>query len=78
MLIQSYYSLSNKALQLLPVLEQFHLEMNAHTIEQMLLNDGEELKETGKYIQSVEKIKIGFGFLEENKRDLFLLLDKFL
>ena len=57
---------------------QFHLEMNDHTVEQMLLNDGHELTEEGKYIQTAEEIRSGFGFLEENKRDLFLLLDKFL
>ena len=57
---------------------QFHLEMNETIIEQMLLHDGEELKEEGSYIQSAEKIRDGFGCLEKNKQDLFLLLDKFL
>ncbi|MEO7531217.1 MAG: amidotransferase [Sediminibacterium sp.] len=56
---------------------QFHLEMNANTIEQMLLHDEDELREPGKYIQSIEEIKNGFVVLEDNKRDLFLLLDKF-
>lgn len=57
---------------------QFHLEMDDIIIEQMLLHDGEELKERGNYIQSAEEIRSGFDFLDKNKEDLFLLLDKFL
>jgi GMP synthase-like glutamine amidotransferase len=57
---------------------QFHLEMDEATIEEMLSHDGEELKEPGNYIQSAEEIRNGFGHLDANKRDLFLLLDKFL
>ncbi len=56
---------------------QFHLEMNENTIEQMLLHDEEELKEREKYIQSVAEIRDGYIWLEQNKKDLFLLLDKF-
>ncbi|MEO8174043.1 MAG: type 1 glutamine amidotransferase [Sediminibacterium sp.] len=56
---------------------QFHLEMNEAVIEEMLLHDAEELKEKGKYIQSAEEIRNGLEYLQENKRDLFLLLDKY-
>ncbi len=57
---------------------QFHLEMNETTIGQMLLHDGEELKEDGNYIQSAEEIRSGLTCLQKNKQDLFLLLNKFL
>jgi GMP synthase-like glutamine amidotransferase len=57
---------------------QFHPEMNEHTIGQMILHDGHELEEEGNYIQSAERIKDGFTVLDQNKKDLFLLLDKFL
>jgi len=56
---------------------QFHPEMNEDTIEQMLLHDGKELEEKGIYIQSVEAVRNGYVYLERNKRDLFVLLDKF-
>jgi len=57
---------------------QFHLEMNTTTIEQMLLHDGEELLESGNYIQPVAEIRNGYTWLEKNKEDLFVLLNKFL
>ncbi|HZX59696.1 MAG TPA: amidotransferase [Mucilaginibacter sp.] len=57
---------------------QFHIEMNETIIEQLLLHEGDELMEDGKYIQSVDEIRSGYGYLEKNKEDLFLLLDKFL
>jgi GMP synthase-like glutamine amidotransferase len=57
---------------------QFHPEMTRDTIEQMLQHDGAELEEKGKYIQSVDAIRKGYTQLERNKKDLFLLLDKFL
>jgi GMP synthase-like glutamine amidotransferase len=56
---------------------QFHPEMNEVSIEQMILHDGHELQETGNYIQSAGMIREGYGVLEQNKKDLFLLLDKF-
>jgi hypothetical protein len=57
---------------------QFHLEMNEQIIEQMLLHDGDELKEKGTYVQSAEEIRSGFGYFEQNRKDLFVLLDKFI
>ena len=56
---------------------QFHPEMNRDTIAAMVANDGNELCEEGKYIQSEEEINAGKTHLEQNKKDLFLLLDKF-
>lgn len=56
---------------------QFHPEMNEEAIEQMILHDGHELEELTGYMQSAEKIRSGCGILEQNKKDLFLLLDKF-
>jgi GMP synthase-like glutamine amidotransferase len=56
---------------------QFHLEMTEALIEQMLLHDDGELRDKGKYIQSIEEIRGGYTCLEENKRDMFVLLDKF-
>ena len=56
---------------------QFHLEMNEATMEQMLLHDGEESKEDGNYIQPEAEIRSGYIWLDKNKEDLFLLLDKF-
>ena len=56
---------------------QFHLEMNEQTIEQMLLNDGNELNENGAYIQSAEEIRSRYTFLEQNRKDIFVLLDQF-
>ena len=56
---------------------QFHLEMNEATLEQMLLHDGGELAEKGNYIQEVSEIRKGFGHLAENRKDMFVLLNKF-
>lgn len=56
---------------------QFHPEMNIDTIEQMLLHDGKELEEEGNYIQSVVQIKDQYSVLDQNRKDLFVLLDKF-
>jgi GMP synthase-like glutamine amidotransferase len=56
---------------------QFHLELNETAIEQMLLHDGEELKEDGNYIQSLSEIHNGYRWLGQNKEDLFVLLNKF-
>ena len=57
---------------------QFHLEMNEMVIEDMLVNDVHELNENGKYIQSAELVKLKCHYLLQNKKDMFLLLDKFL
>jgi hypothetical protein len=51
--------------------------MTEALIEQMLLHDDGELSEKGKYIQTIEEIRGGYTCLEENKRDMFVLLDKF-
>lgn len=56
---------------------QFHFEMNETVIEDMLLHDGQELEEKGKYIQSAYEIKKQYAYLHQNKKDIFLLLDKF-
>ena len=56
---------------------QFHLEMNETVLEEMLLHDGDELSEKGKYIQSKEEIRRGYTFLKQNRVDIFVLLDKF-
>jgi GMP synthase-like glutamine amidotransferase len=57
---------------------QFHPEMTVEAIEQMLQHDGAELNEKGKYIQCVDAIRKEYAHLERNKKDLFVLLDKFL
>jgi len=58
---------------------QFHPEMDLVSIEQMLLHDGHELEEKGNYIQQRETITTQYlATLTANKRNLFLLLSKFL
>jgi GMP synthase-like glutamine amidotransferase len=56
---------------------QFHFEMNESVIEDMLLYDGHELEEKGKFIQQPDEIRTQFQYLKQNQQDLFLLLDKF-
>lgn len=56
---------------------QFHFEMNKTVIEDMLLHDGHELDEEGNFIQTKETIRQQFHHLQQNKKDMFLLLDKF-
>ena len=56
---------------------QFHFEMNETVIEDMLLHDGHELDEKGPYIQTKEQIRGNYHSLQQNKKDIFLLLDKF-
>ncbi len=56
---------------------QFHFEMNETVIQQMLLHDAEELNEPGNFIQSVAAMSSGFHCLQQNKNDLFLMLNKF-
>jgi len=57
---------------------QFHFEMNETVIEDMILHGNDELLEEGNYIQDVEEIRKGYHHLQQNKKDIFLLLDKFL
>jgi GMP synthase-like glutamine amidotransferase len=57
---------------------QFHLEMNEAVIEDMLLHDGQELEEQGNFIQTKETIRQYYRCLQQNRKDIFLLLDKFL
>ncbi|MBX9783849.1 MAG: amidotransferase [Chitinophagaceae bacterium] len=56
---------------------QFHFEMNKEIVEDMLLHDAHELEEEGTYIQTKDEIRKAFHYLQQNKQDLFLLLDKF-
>jgi GMP synthase-like glutamine amidotransferase len=56
---------------------QFHFEMNETVIEDMLLHDGHELTEKGNFIQTKETIRQQYHHLQQNKKDMFLLLDKF-
>jgi GMP synthase-like glutamine amidotransferase len=56
---------------------QFHFEMNETVIEDMLLHDGHELEEQGNLIQTKEIIRQQYHHLQQNKKDMFLLLDKF-
>lgn len=56
---------------------QFHFEMNESVIEDMLLHDGHELDEKGRFISSREEIRKNYHHLPQNKKDIFLLLDKF-
>jgi GMP synthase-like glutamine amidotransferase len=56
---------------------QFHFEMNETVIEDMLLHDGHELEEQGNFIQTKEIIRQHYHHLQQNKKDMFLLLDKF-
>jgi GMP synthase (glutamine-hydrolysing) len=69
---QQAYLIGNQVLGL-----QFHLEMNETILEDMLLHEGLELEEKGAYIQSKETIKNGYVHLAQNKKDMFLLLNKF-
>jgi GMP synthase-like glutamine amidotransferase len=56
---------------------QFHFEINESVIEDMLLHDGHELEEKGEFIQQADEIRTQFQHLKQNKKDSFLLLDKF-
>lgn len=56
---------------------QFHFEMNETIIKDMIKQDGNELEEDGKYIQSPQQLSNGFKHLQQNKKDIFTLLDKF-
>lgn len=56
---------------------QFHFEMNEAVIEDMMRHDGHELEEKGSYIQPPNEIRKQYHHLRQNKKDIFLLLDKF-
>lgn len=56
---------------------QFHFEINKTIIDDMIKHDGPELEEAGKYIQSKEEIQSGYHHLLKNRKDFFILLDKF-
>jgi GMP synthase-like glutamine amidotransferase len=66
------YIIDNRVLGL-----QFHFEMTEPVIEAMLRHDGHELDETGPYIQTAQVIRQGYGHLQQNRQDMFTLLDKF-
>ena len=57
---------------------QFHFEMNEKVISQMLLHDGHELGKDSPYIQTKEQIRNNYSQFDQNKKDLALLLDKFI
>jgi GMP synthase-like glutamine amidotransferase len=57
---------------------QFHIEMDQQLIEELLFQDAHELEEEGRFIQKADMIRMNFQVLEQNRKDLFLLLDKFM
>ncbi len=56
---------------------QFHFEMNETILSDMFMHDGKELEEKGNYIQTKAAVQNGTFHLEQNRKDMFLLLDKF-
>ena len=54
---------------------QWQVESTVNAIVSMF--DGQELDASANQIQTREKIKEGFTYLQQNKKDIFLLLDKF-
>jgi GMP synthase-like glutamine amidotransferase len=56
---------------------QFHFEMNEPIIEEMILHGNDELCERGNYIHHADEIRKSYHYLQQNKKDIFLLLDKF-
>ncbi len=56
---------------------QFHFEMNETSLKNWQLEDCSELLEQGAYIQNATQITAGCHYLTQNKKDIFLLLDKF-
>jgi GMP synthase-like glutamine amidotransferase len=57
---------------------QFHLEMNETVLNEMLKHDGHELEEKGKYIQTESQIRANYHYLQQNKTDLYELLNQFI
>ncbi len=66
------YIINNRVLGL-----QFHFEMTETILENMLLHDGHELEEAGNYIQKAEEIRRSRFYLQQNKKDIFILLNNF-
>ncbi len=56
---------------------QFHLEINEDLVEEMIFYDGEELNEKSNYIQNIDQIRSHYSNLNQNKKDLFELLNQF-
>jgi GMP synthase-like glutamine amidotransferase len=56
---------------------QFHFEMNETVIEEMILHGDDELLEKGNYIQGADEVRKGYHWLQQNRKDIFILLDKF-
>lgn len=56
---------------------QFHLELTAAIIDDMILHDGSELQEKGRFIQTIPGIHQGYAFLKQNREDMFALLNRF-
>lgn len=55
---------------------QFHFEVTADSIREMLQDVGDELNETGPYIQSESTILNGLHYCSQNNEIMFSLLDK--
>jgi GMP synthase-like glutamine amidotransferase len=56
---------------------QFHLEMDANTVETMIDRNRHGLRERSAHVQQEDEIRNGYHYLPHNKKDLFLLLDQF-
>lgn len=54
---------------------QFHPEVTPETIEEMLVGAGDELAQSGKYVQSEQQIRDGARYCREGNKILFNLLD---
>ncbi len=54
---------------------QFHLESTKESIEQLILNCGDELKETGAYIQDAEEIRKYPNYILDCNRHMSIFLE---